>query len=160
MASGKSTIGKKLARKMNLDFFDLDNLIETKAKQSISEIFSQKGENEFRKIEKTCLLEIIEKTDFVLSTGGGTPCFYKNIEIMNKIGVTIYLQMDAATIANRIENAKTQRPLIKNRTGKKLREFIKENLEQREAFYKQAKHTMPVIHTKLDDIISLCLAEN
>ncbi|MEA3446818.1 MAG: shikimate kinase [Bacteroidota bacterium] len=155
MGSGKSRFGKKLARKMKLQFYDLDDLIEHKAGRSISDIFRDLGENRFRKIENDCLNKIRQKENIVLATGGGTPCFFNNMQTMNELGLTIYLKMEAGMLANRIDNSKTERPLIKNMKGEALKDFIRKNLKEREQFYLQAKQIVNISSTKIDEIIEI-----
>src|SRR5690554_4257405 len=89
MGSGKTTVGKKLAKSLSLSFIDLDAFIESKYRKTIAEIFAEKGEDGFRKIESKALSEVALIEDVVISTGGGAPCFYNNMELMNKTGTTV-----------------------------------------------------------------------
>ncbi len=155
MGSGKSTLGKKLARKMELDFFDLDETIERKSGQSISNIFENLGENAFRKIENECLLETLKSNNFILATGGGTPCFFDNLKLMNEKGISIYLKMDAGMLIHRNKNSKVERPLIKGKSRNELADFIKKNLKEREIYYLRATHIVDIVHTKMNDIVRL-----
>ena len=93
MGSGKSVVGRKLSSATGLNFVDLDNYILKKEDRTINEIFDEEGEDYFRQTEHRLLKEIIEKDDFILSCGGGTPCFFDNMTMMNRNGITIYLKM-------------------------------------------------------------------
>ena len=139
MASGKSTIGKKLANKLNLPFVDLDTYIEKKFNTTIRFLMYEKGQEEFRIIEKEALSEVIEKyKDAIISTGGGTPCFFDNMERMRKNGTTIYLEMDVPTLVNRLRNAKKDRPLIWGKSKEDLTIYAKELMNKRKSDYEQA----------------------
>lgn len=140
MGSGKSTHGKKLASLLKLDFLDLDEFIVSKYHLSIDELFEQKGESEFRNIESKELNTIIHlHKPMVISLGGGTPCFNNNIELIKNSGLLVYIQMDAKALTNRLINAKSSRPLIKNKSNDELLIFISESLKNREIYYKQAQ---------------------
>ncbi|OUV76112.1 MAG: hypothetical protein CBC83_01100 [Flavobacteriales bacterium TMED123] len=138
MGCGKSTIGKELAKQMGFDFIDLDKYIEKKEVKSIQQIFKKKGELAFRKIEGIALLEICKKNNIVIATGGGTPCFLKNMQTILDKGRSIYLKMEAEELKERLVNKQTQRPLLNNKSEKELFDFIKSTLLEREDFYNQA----------------------
>lgn len=155
MGSGKSTVGKKLARKLKLDFFDLDELIEKKAGKKIPDIFRDLGENTFRHIEKETLAEILLTDNYVLSTGGGTPCFFNNMELMIENGITLYLRMEAGMLAHRLLHSKTERPLVAGKSKEGLLAFISQNLTEREAFYSQAKFVVNGAELRIEDVVKL-----
>jgi len=138
MGSGKTTLGKQLAKKLNLQFVDMDLFIENRYHKSISEIFKEKGEDGFREIERRTLQEIAGFENVIISTGGGLPCFFDNMDLMNKSGITIYLKVSVDELTDRLKKAKTKRPLISNKTFDELKEYVKSNLTQREAFYNNA----------------------
>ena len=143
MGSGKSTHGKKLASLLKRDFLDLDEFIVSKYHQSIDELFAQKGESEFRNIESKELNTIINlNKPIVVSLGGGTPCFNNNIELLKNSGLLVYIQMDAKALTNRLINAKSSRPLIKNKSNDELLIFISESIKNREKYYNQAHITI------------------
>lgn len=142
MGCGKSTLGKPIARAMEYDFVDLDNYIEEQQGMSIPEIFAQKGEKIFRELENHYLCEISERDNIVISTGGGTPCFNGNMEIMNRSGTTIYLCQDVDILVSRLRNARVKRPLIDGKTDSELRTYIVETLGKREEYYRQAAITV------------------
>ncbi len=140
MASGKTTIGKKLAKELNMDLIDLDQLIESREGRSVSKIFSDGGEALFRGVEMKYLKELISvKSDVLISTGGGTPCFYDNMKDMNASGLTVYLEMDAKSITYRLLNAKGNRPLVNNIGEEELLEFVEQQIEERKYYYSEAK---------------------
>ncbi len=135
MGSGKTTVGKKLSNKLHIPFLDLDQEIEKKEGKTIAQIFALHGEKYFREIEHEVLIALIEKESFVLSTGGGTPCFYDNMEHMKQSGTSIYLQLHPKSLTDRLIHAKNQRPLIQNKSEDEILEFITNLLEKREAYY-------------------------
>jgi len=153
MGSGKSTIGKKLAKKLDTDFIDLDKYIEEKENISISEIFKLKGETEFRKIEEKSLLEISKLENKIVSLGGGTPCFFNNMEIINNSGLSIYLKMPIGMLVSRLINAKVQRPLIKDKNREELHTFIENQLKEREQFYSMSSIIFDAISVNIDKLI-------
>jgi shikimate kinase len=138
MGSGKTTLGKRLAKKLNLQFLDVDLFIENRYHKTISSIFEEKGEDGFREIERRTLHEIAGFENIVISTGGGLPCFFDNIDVMNKAGITIYLKVNPDELANRLNSRKSNRPLIKGKTPEELKDFIQINLKKREGFYNKA----------------------
>jgi shikimate kinase len=135
MGSGKSTLGKKLARKMQYSFVDLDKFIEKKFSRKISDIFSYEGEDAFRIMEREALEEVVKLDKVVISLGGGTPCFFDNITLIQKNGISVYLKMPATALLNRLQNAKLERPLLKGMRENEKMEFIQQQLGERERFY-------------------------
>lgn len=146
MASGKSFIGKKLSETLKYNFIDLDDYIEMKENKSISSIFKEQGELYFRKIERKYLVEILERQDsIVISLGGGTPCYYSNMDLIAgaKSTQTFYLRASIPTLVKRLKNEKQQRPLIAHiETEELLIEFIGKHLFERSYFYNQAQFTI------------------
>lgn len=142
MGSGKTTIGKMLAEKYGLEFMDLDHYIEQRYFKSINQIFQEKGEDGFRRIERNLLNEVSEFEDIVISAGGGTPCFFDNMELMNKMGETVYLQASAEVLFDYLRTAKSERPLLREKTDEEMLVYICESLEKRIPFYEMAKHTV------------------
>lgn len=138
MGSGKTTTGKLLAKKLNLQFIDTDMFIENRYCKSISAIFEEKGETGFREIERRILLEILDFENVVVSTGGGTPCFFDNMDLMNQSGITVYLKASVDELAERLKNGKQKRPLVKGKDLEEIKTCIAANLEKREHFYNQA----------------------
>lgn len=157
MGSGKSTLGRRLAEHLNLQFVDMDHYIEMRNHKTIPQIFAELGETEFRKKERKALEELAEFSDIVIATGGGAPCFFDNIDVMNNSGKTIYLNIDPVILAERLMKSKTERPLIKGKSREELVAFIDETLNRRNQFYKQAKFeiTRPDIDLKeIEEMIS------
>ncbi len=139
MGSGKSSTGKRLARALNLPFYDTDKEIENEQNKTIEEIFSDFGENYFRSIEHEYLLQLqLRNIDGVFATGGGMPCFNDNIQLMNQLGVSIFLDRPAKELVQRVETSKKSRPLISNKSDVELLNFIEYQLENRNYFYKKA----------------------
>lgn len=139
MGSGKTSVGRHLARNMHYRFIDLDAVIEEREVKSIQEIFDQHGEAYFRQCETKLLNEVYEMKDTVISCGGGTPCFSENMAEMNKHGITVYLKMEPEALKHRLTHAKKKRPLLLNVSEENLLNVIKEKLQLREPFYKQSK---------------------
>ncbi len=137
MGSGKSTVGRELAEKLKLQFIDLDGYIEERNFKTIPEIFEESGEEGFRKVEQRALLEVSEFEDVVISTGGGAPCFFDNMELINRTGISLYLNGTPRILAERLMQSKTERPLIKGKSEEELIKFIDETLEKRNHWYKQ-----------------------
>lgn len=140
MGSGKTTLGRALAKALGLTFIDLDNYIELRHCKSINRIFAERGEEGFRKIERNLLHEVCEFEDVVISSGGGTPCFFDNMEYMNAAGETVFLDVDIKVLFRRLKVAKQQRPLLDGKTDEELMLFIQEALQARLPFYTKAKH--------------------
>ena len=140
MASGKSTFGKELAKDKGLPFLDLDESVEFREGRSISEIFAKEGEEYFRKREREILHEICNEADeFVLATGGGTPCFFDNMDYMNQAGTTVFLNTSPLVIVDRLKRQRADRPLLAMYSDDELEFFVREHLESRLSFYFKAK---------------------
>jgi len=139
MGAGKTSIGKELSAKMNCSFVDLDIFIERRHHKTIRQIFEEKGEDAFRKIEYKALCEVAEFEDVVISTGGGTPCFYQNMQYMNVQGTTVYLKVSNSELVRRIKLNLSARPLLKDYTDESLNRFVEETMSKRSVFYEQAR---------------------
>lgn len=139
MGVGKTTIGKVLSRKLGLQFIDLDNYIESRFRKTIQEIFDLKGEDEFRRIEREMLREVAAFENVLIATGGGAPCFYDNIDVMNKQGVTIYIKASVEQLVSRLLASKAVRPILKGKSTEELKDFVATHLAEREAYYAKAK---------------------
>ncbi|MDO5655451.1 MAG: shikimate kinase [Flavobacteriaceae bacterium] len=144
MGSGKSHVGKILAKRLGVDFYDLDDLIELDNNSSIQEIFSSKGEIYFRKNENKILADFLSsKSEYVLATGGGTPVFYDNLDLLKKHSTTIYLYLSPVHLAERLKLEKLHRPLIAHVNDENLTEFVAKHLFERNIFYQQAHYIVP-----------------
>ncbi|MFA9392658.1 MAG: shikimate kinase [Prolixibacteraceae bacterium] len=146
MGSGKSTVGKGLAKALNLTFVDMDDHIEERNFKSIPKIFAEDGEAAFRKMEQKALHELSTFENIVIATGGGAPCFFDNIEVIKQTGKSIYLKGSPRIIAERLLQSKIDRPLIKGKTEDELVAFIDDTLHQREKWYKQADIVLDFDH--------------
>ena len=140
MGAGKTTLGKAFARAMGLTFIDLDWYIEERFHKTIRQLFTERGEDGFRDLEKRMLHEASDFEDVVISVGGGTPCFFDNMEYMNAAGETVFLDVDIKVLFRRLKVAKQQRPLLDGKTDEELMLFIQEALQARLPFYTKAKH--------------------
>jgi len=155
MGCGKSTIGKKLGNTLSCKFIDLDKYIERKTGESIQQIFKEKEEKYFRVLETESLMEICKSDNLVIATGGGTPCFFDNMQRILDKGICIYLKMEANNLAKRLSKEKSKRPLIENLTEKYLVNFIRKKLVEREVFYNKANHIIQAKNISEKDIIKL-----
>jgi len=163
MASGKTSLGKKLAEKLNYNFIDLDDYIEDEEDLTVSEIFKSKGEIYFRKQESHYLKALIDsESDTILAVGGGTPCFSGNIEIiLNAENVkSIYLKASLNTLVEKLMRKKAKRPLIAHiQTKEEMTEFIGKHLFERIQFYNQAEVKVAIDNKTKDDIVEDIILE-
>jgi len=141
MGCGKTTWSRRLAAKLGWEFIDLDQVLEAQAGMTIAEYFSTFGEDDFRRLESEILKQTPYPQQAVVSTGGGLPCFFDNMEWMNAHGETVYIKLSPKTLADRLEKGKAKRPLLHGKHGDDLVAFIAERLAIRESFYSQATYT-------------------
>ncbi len=144
MGSGKTTVGHALSQELGLPFYDLDWYIETRMHCTVKQIFDEKGEEGFRKIEHSMLHEVAEFENVIISCGGGTPCFFDNIDYINSQGETVYLKCSTDVLYKHLKMGKTVRPLLLNKTPDEVKAFIGTQLKEREPFYTKAKHIVDV----------------
>lgn len=144
MGAGKTTIGKALSKELGMMFYDLDWYIETRMHRTVAQIFAEKGEEGFRKIEYNMLHEVAEFENVIISCGGGTPCFFDNMDYLNAQGDTVYLKASPEVLCGHLKIGKVERPLIKGKSPEELQQFIIEQLEKREPFYNKAKYHLDV----------------
>ena len=155
MGSGKTSLGKKLARKRDMNFIDLDKFIEEKERTTIFSIFKKKGEDYFRIVESENLKLLKGLKNTIVSTGGGAPCYFDNMDWMNANGLTVYLKMDPKMLFNRLKSSKNDRPLLKNKSKKEKLAYIHEKLAEREKYYEKAKIIVEAKGLKADDLSNL-----
>ena len=155
MGVGKSTFGKKLARRLGYRFIDLDSIFEKKYKIRIDDFFGKYDEELFRKLEHDTLKESFSSMNTVIATGGGSPCFFDSIKKINAQGTSVYLEMSPTAIAHRLTHAKKPRPLVKGKTGEELCNIIKQKLKERKAFYEQAHFTVDAISIDVKAVVEM-----
>lgn len=149
MCAGKTTIGKALAKQLDRRFYDLDWYIEERFHRSVPRIFAEEGEAKFRDLERRMLHEAAEFQGTVLSCGGGTPCFFDNMEYMNRVAHTFYLKASPDTLCRHLAMSRGERPLLKGKSPEELQTFVTEQLEARSKYYEQAQHIIDI--NVLDD---------
>ena len=159
MGAGKTTIGKALSDQLKMTFFDLDWYIEDRFHRKITEIFAEKGESGFREIERNMLHEVAEFENVIISSGGGTPCFFDNMEYMNSLAETIYLKASPEILDAHLKVAKGTRPLLQGKDDQERYDYIKESLQEREPFYMKARHVIDIglleNYEKVDECVAL-----
>lgn len=154
MGSGKTYWGKRLSEKLTLPFFDLDEQIETHEEKTISQIFAEEGEEYFRLLEKDTLHIITESHEsFIMATGGGTPCYFNNIEFMNKTGTSIWINTPVDLLFERLMKDKESRPLIKNLNDAQLKSFIIKKFSDRKIYYEQAEIVIEEDEKNLENLV-------
>lgn len=160
MGSGKTHWGKLLAEKLQLPFFDLDTVITEKENKTISDIFSDKGEEYFRYKEKEVLEELVKENDnFIVSSGGGTPCFFNNIKFMKKNGKVVWLNTSIDILKQRLLKERVSRPLIRNIGEDQLKSYIIRKLGERKLYYEQADVMVNEEGILLQPLIELLLKD-
>jgi len=160
MGAGKSYWGKQLAEHLELPFYDLDDVIVESEEMSISDIFATKGEDYFRQRESFWLRELSEGDNFLISCGGGVPCFQDNMDVMNERGITIWLNPELPVIVDRLKRKKSKRPLIADLPDDELLAFVEKKLAERQPFYQQAQITIEESDSVTLDTFTKRLNEN
>jgi shikimate kinase len=154
MGSGKTYWGQQLSQKLNLPFFDLDEQVVSHEGKPINEIFSDSGEEYFRLLEKDTLHIITESHDsFVMACGGGSPCYFNNVDYMNQSGTTVWINTPIDTLFKRLQEEKSKRPLIKDLSDVQLRGFIIKKFADRKIYYEQADVILDDEPVQLDKLI-------
>lgn len=154
MGAGKTTLGKALAKDLDVSFIDLDQYIERRYMKSVSQIFATRGEQGFREIESRMLREVGEFDDVIVSCGGSTPLIGDNMDYMLGHGQTVYLKCDNDTLLRRLKSARSQRPLIASKTDEELAVFIESETKRREPGYLRAEFICPGDRLESRDQIS------
>ena len=158
MCAGKTLVGKTLGLALGRTFYDLDWYVEERFHRKVSQIFAEDGETAFRDLERRMLHEVAEFEDIVLSCGGGTPCFFDNIDYMNACGETVYLKASPDTLLKHIAISRGERPLLKGKSPEELRTFITTQLQEREPYYLKARHVVNI--DVLDDSAKISAIAN
>ena len=153
MGAGKTLVGQRLAEQLKLPWVDLDQRIERVSDYTITETILNKGELFFRKMEREQLILALNEPHFVMSTGGGTPCYYDNIDYMNKHSLTVYLQYSVPELYERLEGHQSDRPLIAHLEGDALREYVGKHLFERAEYYERATFTIKAGTKTVDEIV-------
>jgi len=144
MGAGKTTVGKALSKETGLPFYDLDWYIESRMHRTVPQIFAERGEEGFRKVEYNMLHEVAEFEDVIISCGGGTPCFFDNMDYMNMQGETVYLKALPEVLYAHLRMGRTERPLLSGKTQEEMQAFIRGQLDVREPYYMKARHVLDV----------------
>ena len=159
MGAGKTTVGRMLAKDMGLMFYDLDWYITSRMRRTVAQIFEESGEEGFRRIERNMLHEVAEFENVVISCGGGTPCFFDNMDYLNSVSETFYLKASPETLCRHIAMSRGDRPLLKDKSPEEIRAFVEQQLQAREPFYEKAKHVVDInvldSFEKIDDIAKI-----
>jgi len=154
MGSGKSYWGRQLSEKLMLPFFDLDKQVESNEGKSINQIFEEKGEENFRLLEKDALHMITESHEsFIIATGGGTPCYFNNIDYMNNAGITVWINTPVEILFQRLLKEKSSRPLIKELSDDQLKGFILKKYADRKIYYEQSSITIEEENKTIEKIV-------
>ena len=160
MGSGKTILGRKLAYILQHQFIDLDEYIEEQEDRTISQIFEEDGEDYFRKLERVYLHRVIDKEDVVISTGGGTPCFFDNIDQMNEYGKTIYINMHPKALLPRLLSSPSTRPLLAGKDEKGMLDYVFKILRSREKYYHKAKRVVTGYNLTARKLEKFCYRED
>lgn len=168
MGAGKTTVGRALAKTLGVPFYDLDWYIESRMRLSVSQIFAQRGEEGFRKIEHNMLHEVAEFEDVVISCGGGTPCFFDNMDYLNRQADTIYLKTPPEVLLQHLNMGRRERPLLMGLKPEEKLDFISRQLKEREQFYLRARHVVDIslldtnekIQKTTQDIVSIITSKH
>ena len=144
MASGKTTLGVELAQSLSIPFIDIDEYIESREGKTISQIFAEEGESYFRELEHDCLEEIASTMNAVVSTGGGLPCFNNNMELINKAGISVYLEASVDVLVDRLLIMGESRPLVRGKSRDELFNFVSKHLKSRLKWYEMASYKCDV----------------
>ena len=152
MGVGKTTIGKKIANRMGLKFIDLDRVISNEVSMSISQIVDTKGEKYFRQLERKSLIKIAKMENVLVATGGGAPCFYDNMKLINQSGVSVFLELDEKSLVKRLLLGQNTRPLLKGKTGNELLDFVNIHLAERITFYNQSDICFNTLNADKDSL--------
>lgn len=153
-------MGRALSASLNLMFIDLDTFLEERYFKSIPQIFAEEGEESFRRKERKVLEEVAAFDNVIVATGGGAPCFFDNMELMNNSGFCIFLDVEIDSLVTRLLRAKTERPLIKGKSPDELRLFIEGMMQKRRPFYEKARYILKGKDILPEQVLELVRLEN
>jgi len=153
--SGKTTFGRKLAKKLNISFIDMDEYIEEKTGKTIPEMYTNLGDEAFRRMEWKALKELIRSGNLVIATGGGAPCHCENMSLMEQHGEVIYLKVSDETLVRRLKKAARDRPIVKGKTEDDLRKYVAELRLRCEHHLKRAKYIIDGENIDLDELTKM-----
>ncbi|MCD8185495.1 MAG: shikimate kinase [Rikenellaceae bacterium] len=156
MGCGKTTVGKPLAKALGLSFVDMDHYLTDTCRKTIPQLFEDLGEEGFRKLEHQTLEQLSRQDNLLIATGGGAPCFFQNMETMNRRGITLYLQVSPEGLAARLRHGCEKRPLLRGKSPEELLTFIRHALSQREEFYRQAQVTVACDGYSDSQVVEIC----
>ncbi|HAQ20257.1 MAG TPA: shikimate kinase [Prolixibacteraceae bacterium] len=159
MGCGKSTLGRALAASLNMTFIDLDTYLEERYFRTIPQIFAEEGEENFRQKERKMLEEVSAFDQVIVATGGGAPCFFDNMDLMNNSGFCIFLDVEIDSLVFRLIHAKTERPLIKGKSPEELHHFIDGMMQKRRPFYETARYILKGKDILPEQVIELIQSE-
>ncbi len=155
MGCGKTHWGRLLSDKLHLPFMDLDEEIERQEGKTVTEIFAEKGEEQFRNLERETLQQLTEAGgSFVMSTGGGTPCFFNNMDYLKRKGVVVWLNTSLETVCQRLRKERASRPLVASIPDSELRAWVLKKYSGRKIFYQQAHVILPEEHLTLETLVT------
>jgi len=155
MGCGKTSTAKRLSKKLNYDFLDMDDMLEQDYHITISDLFDKYDENAFRKLEQSVLKKTFSLDNVIISTGGGTPCFNDNIEQINNNGISVYLKMSPRMLLDRLTDSPKPRPLLQRVSKENRLHYVEGLLKEREKYYLQAKYIVDGKNLDIMEIISL-----
>ncbi len=154
MGSGKSSTGRKIASSLLWNFVDIDKIIEEQEGASVADIFEQRGEDYFRKVETMVLQNVSQRSRTVIACGGGTPCSAENMNIMKSSGMTVYLKLPPGALAARLLKSRTKRPLLRDIAETDMTEKVREMLDKRAGWYDQADMVIDGMKETLEEMTS------
>ena len=159
-SSGKSTMGRRLAKKLNLGFIDLDEVIEKREGKTVPELYTELGDEGFRIKEWEALKEIVKTDNVVVALGGGAPCHCDNMNLIEKYGEVVYLRLDNDTLVSRLKSATVDRPIVLKKTDEELRYYVQDIRNRCEHHYLRAKYVIDSKDISVDKVVDILRVDN